>query len=218
MTWSFWDRLLDALRSSSRIERGPEPPLGEEVVPIGPVLAEPTEEVLAPFVGPIEELPHTRAEVYRVFGNPGTNKVDARWERANMVKALNLSGGWNNGGGRLYVHRLAEPYLREALRRAALLSSLDYIQNLGCFSFRHQRHDPSRPLSYHSWGIAVDINPTTNAGWYVKAPPEPFTPAWFEKYPRGVPADLVRAFESCGWRWGGRWKGYVDPMHFELTA
>jgi hypothetical protein len=182
------------------------------------------EAELAPFVGSVDDLPRTRAEVYKVFGNPGTGKVDPKWERANLVVARGLPGRWNGGAGKLYVHRLAEPYLREALRRAALIeldlgmTALDYIRHLGCFNFRHQRHDPSRPLSYHSWAIAVDMNSADNAGWYVKTPPAPWSAAWRSKYPRGVPEELVRAFESCGWRWGGRWKGFVDPMHFELTA
>lgn len=174
---------------------------------------------LGPFDGPIEgELPATRADVYRVFGNPGATELDRYWERRNMVTARNLPGRWNKGSGKLYCHRLAEPYLREALRRCQLLGCLDTIKSLGCFNYRHQRHDPTRPLSYHSWGIAVDVNPADNAGWYVNDPPAPWSSAWRAHYPRGVPRELVQAFESCGWRWGGRWSGYCDPMHFELTA
>jgi hypothetical protein len=182
------------------------------------------EAELGPFYGPLEDLPRTRADVYRVFGNPGVGKVDRKWERANMVGAKKLPGTWNRGSGKLYVHRLAEPYLREAPRRAAILGVLDEIGKLGCFSFRHQRHDPARPLSYHSWGIAVDINSAENGGWYPPkrrvgcTGPAPWGEQWTERYPRGVSPDLVRAFESCGWQWGGRWKGFVDPMHFELTA
>lgn len=185
-------------------------------------------ELAQPFEGPAHI--HTirgRLDVYRQFGNPGVGKVDPKWERESMVVARNLPGRWNGGKGKLYVHRLAEPYLREALRRCQLIrrwtgateewSCLNYITRLGCFNFRHQRHDPSRPLSYHSWGIAVDINSEDNAGKYLKAPPAPFSPEWRKLWPRGVPEELVRAFESVGWKWGGRWKGYVDNMHFCLV-
>ena len=187
---------------------------------------------LEPFEGPLGhapgsgDIPRNRTEVYARFGNPGVGKVDPKWERANMVVARGLPGGWNKGAGKLYVHRLAEPYLREALRRCLLLTFVDAetrapfeeIDTIGCFCFRHQRHDPSRPLSYHSWGIAVDINSPDNAGWYEKDPPAPYSNEWRLHYPRGISAGVSRAFESCGWKWGGRWKGFVDPMHFELTA
>lgn len=170
------------------------------------------------FDGPLERLPRNRTEVYKVFGTPGVGKVDPVWERANMILARDLPGRWNRGKGKLYVHRLAEPYVREALRRCQVLDCIDQIEKLGCFNFRRQRHDPGRPLSYHSWGIALDLNPAANAGWYVKDLPEPWSAAWRDHYPRGLSVDVVRAFESCGWKWGGRWKDFVDPMHFELTA
>jgi hypothetical protein len=185
--------------------------------PAGVPIVEPEVE-LGPFDGPLDALPANRTAVYRTFGNPGVGKTDKLWERAHMVGAKDLPGTWNKGWNKLYVHRLAEPYLREALRRCVVLGCIDEIRSLGAFSFRHQRHDPGRPLSYHSWGIAIDINAADNGGWYAKDPPDPWSPAWRAHYPQGLSSAVVRAFESCGWRWGGRWKGYVDPMHLELTA
>lgn len=186
-------------------------------------------ELDARFFGPLAVIPRTRGDVYDTYGNPGVGKVDPKWERGNMVSARNLPGRWNKGSGKLYIHRLAEPYLREALRRAGLfqefnciaLRPLGYITRLGCFAFRHQRHDPARPLSYHSWGIAVDINSEDNEGKYIKHPIECWSEGWQQLWPAGVPRELVRAFESVGWRWGGRWRGkdgFIDPMHFELVA
>ena len=94
-----------------------------------------------PWDGPLGKLPRTRKEVYDVYGNPGVGKVDKKWERANMVLARNLEGAPR---GKLYCHKLAEPYIREGLRRG-LVSCPNYvIEKLGCFNFRHQRHDPGR--------------------------------------------------------------------------
>jgi hypothetical protein len=169
---------------------------------------------------PLEQLPRNRAEVYKVFGDPGVGKVDKTWERASMVLARDLPGSWNKNSKKLYVHRLAEPYLRESLRLCEQMgtSVLHSIDQIGCFNFRHQRHDPRRPLSYHAWGIAIDIDPADNAAQtWSTVPPEPWSPGWKKLWPGGISRDVVVAFESVGWKWGGRWRGFVDPMHFELT-
>lgn len=178
-----------------------------------------TDVSFEPFEGPLERIPRNRTEVYQVYGNPGVGEVDKRWARANMVTAEYLPGRWSKSG-RLYVHRLAEPYLREALRRARAAQCLDEIGQLGCYSFRHQRHDTARPLSYHSWGIAIDINSGQNAGRDFERgkAPEPFSALWRRYWPDGITAELVRCFETVGWSWGGRWQTYPDPMHFELVA
>lgn len=173
-----------------------------------------------PFPGaPAWPLPRSRAEVYKVFGDPGEGptQADPKWERASMVLAKDLPGRWNRGTGRIYCHRLAEPYIRQAMAGAEAAGVIDEIRTFGCFAFRHQRHDAKRPLSYHSWGIAVDVNAADNPGVYIRRAPEPFSAEWRRLYPRGMSKALVAAFESAGWRWGGRWSGYCDAMHFELT-
>lgn len=171
------------------------------------------------FEGPLSVIPSSREEVYRVFGNPGTSKPSRLWKRESMVVAKNLPGIWNKCRGKLYIHHLAEPYLREALRRAEVQGCLDEIHKIGCYTFRHQRHDPRRPLSYHSWGIAIDINPKDNrARKFQKGlAPEPFTPEWEKWWPDGLSKDLVWCFESVGWSWGGRWTRFCDPMHMEIV-
>lgn len=168
---------------------------------------------LEPFDGPLRRIPQTRTEVYRVFGDPGVGKPDPKWERKWMVVARNLPGDH-----KVYCHRLVEPYLREALRRCGTEAMA--IDKIGCWNFRHQRHDPARPLSYHAWGIAADIDPADNSArqYAPGLAPEPFSEGWHSVWPYGVSERIVLAFESVGWRWGGRWKGFVDPMHFEMVA
>jgi len=68
----------------------------------------------------------------------------------------------------------------------------------GCFVPRHMSWNPARPLSRHSWGIAVDVNA------------------------RGFPygskrkqdSRLVAAFRRFGFEAGQDWS-VPDPMHFE---
>ena len=156
-----------------------------------------------PFEGPLHVIPEGRTEVYQAYGDPGVTypkkgvvKVSLKWERANLVMARNLPGY----GKPVYVHRLVEPYLREAMRRAAIAAPGYVIHRLGCFAPRHQRHDPSRPLSTHTWALGPDINPDTN---------KPYTKG-------DMPAAFVAAWTSVGFEWGGDWVSYPDPMHMQL--
>jgi len=65
---------------------------------------------------------------------------------------------------------------------------------------RHICWNPSRALSLHSWGIAIDFDPSLN--------------------PMGkrgqIPILFAETMERWGFTWGGRWKGAGrDDMHFE---
>jgi hypothetical protein len=59
----------------------------------------------------------------------------------------------------------------------------------------------SATLSRHSWGAAIDINPSTNAFGA--------TPTMDE--------DIVEIFRRNGFAWGGTWL-VPDGMHFEYVA
>lgn len=53
--------------------------------------------------------------------------------------------------------------------------------------------------SYHAWGLAIDINATTNG-----------------RGGRGdIPGDVVSLWTRHGFAWGGTWR-HTDPMHFEF--
>lgn len=174
------------------------------------------------FDGPLVRLPKNRSEVYKIFGDPSDGrKVSKAWYREN-IRTYRKDHALPGVNPRRYVklHKLAEPYVREALRRAQQAS--DYkIHAFGDFVYRHQRHDPRRPLSYHSFGIAFDINPKDNKAQRFKsklAVPPPWSPDWMKIWPNGMDRAFVEAIESVGFRWGGRWKPWTDKMHFELIG
>lgn len=63
--------------------------------------------------------------------------------------------------------------------------------------------DPPLP-SWHSWGLAIDINASCN----------PMSTRWR----CNIPPDIVDLWESAGFYWGGRYDGTHDPMHFEYLG
>ena len=116
-------------------------------------------------------------------------------------------------------HRRAEPKLRAAFAAAQAACPTYAIGSAGCWVYRHQRHDPSRPLSNHSWGAAVDVDAANNGlkSYSVGTEPKPWSMPWVKTWPKGLPQAWVEGFVSVGGiGWGGAWKGAIDPMHLEV--
>ncbi len=85
-----------------------------------------------------------------------------------------------------------------------------------CSAFNYRPKVGKTELSAHALGRAVDINPVCNP--YIKGdlilPPG----AVYEPTIAGTllaDGNVVRAFESRGWEWGGRWTSLLDYHHFE---
>lgn len=200
----------------------------------GDAAARPAPEAWPPFDGPIKgDRPNTIAELNAVYGNPcdAHGNLNPAWKKKHLVTCDpgSLPGVYPDGPGRyVTVHRLMLPYLVEGLTRGLIVCP-DYRVRLGGHNHRRMRHDtpakakarnfkpPLRQLSRHAWGCAVDGNTEDNdpeENWTAA----PWSPAWMERWPDGHPRAWVEAMESVGFRWGGRWRGFCDPMHFELAG
>ena len=70
----------------------------------------------------------------------------------------------------------------------------------GCYVPRFIAKDPSKGLSFHTYGTAIDLNVPGNQRGTVGL----------------IDRNVVRIFQQCGFNWGGLWH-YTDPMHFELA-
>jgi hypothetical protein len=81
----------------------------------------------------------------------------------------------------------------------------------------------TRRWSMHANGLAIDVNPVENP--YVSAA-RVSPPAGRRFLDRGAVRPgmaiargvLVQAFESRGWKWGGRWSGTPDYQHFSTNG
>ncbi len=174
----------------------------------------------APIVPPdgMSELP-TRRTMRSVYGDAAALGKDGMRRRLTTLEGL--PGRFNRGDGVLYgVHERAAPHLRLALDLCERFGVIDEIYRIGTFNYRHMRHDPKRPLSFHSYGVALDLNPRENFGWVPKGSERriaPFSDEWIKKYPRGLSEVAVQCFKKAGYAWGGDWSSFRDPMHFELV-
>ena len=106
--------------------------------------------------------------------------------------------------GEVTCHRLLIPQLQAALSEiesAGLANELRPGDYGGCYVPRFIDRNPALPLSMHAFGLAVDINVSTNQ--------------------LGTQGDMnpriVEIFERWGFVWGGDWSR-PDPMHFELGS
>jgi len=174
-----------------------------------------------------EEKARTRARLERRDRDPpsrnprffdliyGIRDEDSAWAHQISVTFL---------GYRLTLHRdLAERVARveDVLREKMIddpdlreyVDSLDYAAG---YSWRLIAGTESR--SNHAYGIALDFSPRDYGGreaywlWTRDFYPDWFTLGWDRRY--RPPESFVRAFETEGFLWGGKWFLF-DSIHFE---
>jgi D-alanyl-D-alanine carboxypeptidase-like protein len=124
--------------------------------------------------------------------------IDPAWVRTHVatvrVPAL----------GRVQCNRALIPQLRGALAEVeveGLAKFLDRKDYAGCFSGRFLNRNPEAGISHHAWGVALDVNASTNQ---------------FGQTPH-QDARVVAIFRKWGFTWGGRWL-LPDGMHFEFVS
>jgi hypothetical protein len=106
--------------------------------------------------------------------------------------------------GRVQCNRGLIPQLRGALQeveREGLAKFLHRKDYAGCYSGRFLNRNPEAGISHHAWGVAFDVNVSTNE---------------FGQTPHQDPR-VVAIFRKWGFTWGGRWL-LPDGMHFEFVT
>ena len=127
--------------------------------------------------------------------------LDSEWRRANIIEVdLPYLGPFR-------CHKDMVPFLEGALEEitaeglAWMIDSRDFQIAGGCYNARLIRGgDKGGAVSRHTWGIAIDINPSDNPyGGRV-----------------GMDPRIGEIFRSWGFAWGAGWR-YPDGGHFEWT-
>jgi hypothetical protein len=126
-------------------------------------------------------------------GRPGYLQIQPSWISRHIVTTRIPVLGT------VTCNRALIPQLRDAmadLRRRGLASLVRSYD--GCFAPKYVDRDPTAMISHHAWGMAVDMNASTNP---FGAPPH--------QDPR-----LIRTMERWGLIWGGTFL-VPDGNHFE---
>jgi len=144
-----------------------------------------------------------------------TRNREESWEHVKQIRFL---------GHSLLVHYsimeklslVEELILRESKTNAAVQRWINNLNSLEAWNWRNIASSQSR--SFHAYGAAIDLLPKSLGGletywlWTAAKIPE----WWNVPYARRFhpPSEVIRAFESLGFVWGGKWRFY-DTMHFE---
>lgn len=146
------------------------------------------------FYGPLKPgIQYTEADKGKVNLSP-------EWKAANLVPVV------LHTGQTVLLHKKISVEFPKLFAQACAASG-HTPKSVQTFMARHTNWDPNGNLSYHTYGAAVDFDPTLNGRGV------PLGKTELDKHP-----EFVRTFERAGWTWGGRWKGENrDAMHFEAV-
>jgi hypothetical protein len=141
---------------------------------------------------------------YRSHPN-GRITIDGDWVSRNIVRCT-LKKARNGRDHTTECHRLAKDRFEAVFEEIARSGLSGLIRTFdGIWVPRHTTWNPSKPLSRHSWGIAIDLNASTNG------------------YGNGISPEnraLNEIFNRFGFAWGGDWspQSKRDAMHWELAV
>jgi hypothetical protein len=148
-------------------------------------------------------IPENYEELVEVFGRfnfesgeGGVIHPDPLWKKHNIVQSRRLPGINRSFPCHMKLACAFESIF-DCIERANLLSKIRTYD--GCYVPRHKMRNPAKNLSLHSWGIAVDLNASTNR-YGTKGDIDP---------------GVIEIFAAHGFFWGGNFR---DPMHFQYAV
>ena len=146
----------------------------------------------------------------------GTNEIKLR-ERCDWVPFLNHNAYMNN-----FCERALRNVEVEILKAAKNDQEVQaFIENLKTiYSFQQRKIRGTENTSYHSYGLALDLVPTSYNRKYVNWK---WSTAFIDEWQLiplekrwSPPQVVIDAFEKNGFVWGGKWI-HFDAVHFEYA-
>jgi len=156
--------------------------------------------------------PHGLDQICATFGDIfkyvlPDHSLDPRWQTDFLTLValpfpLPLSWDKSRSVTQMTCHKLVAGIFTDVFGQLQRATQQEKLTSFGgCFSFRPQR--TGTKLSAHSWGIAIDLNPESNA----------------QGTAGNMDAGVIGIFRDTGFEWGGDWRGRVcDPMHFQFCT
>jgi hypothetical protein len=150
--------------------------------------------------------------------------LDSLWYASSRAEVETHIVRVNFLGWQPRVHRLIQNKLMLVEQRIRSAAQTDaevqaWIRSIGTldgYNWRTIADTGSR--SYHSYGLAIDILPRSLGNlqsywlWTARDREDWWNVSYNERY--HPPAAVIKAFETYGFIWGGKWPLY-DTMHFE---
>ena len=147
----------------------------------------------------------TFGNIYDYIRTDGT--LDSRWQvdhlaRVELPFSLPLAWDLPTSVTRITCHKLLVEVFASVFVQVEADGLRAKVHSFGgCFDFRQQR--TGAKLSTHSWGIAIDLNPGSNAQGSLG----------------DMDPGLIEVFRGAGFEWGGDWPGKTrDGMHFQFCS
>lgn len=150
----------------------------------------------------------TQEQIIKKYGNP--DPKGGYLTVIDLPYPMRLAWDTDSSVIKMRCHKLAAERFKKVFKEILQVYGLKRIQELGidlfggCFHYRQKRQGSS--LSMHSWGIAIDLDPSRN-GMNTSVKQANFSKEEYKAL-RGI-------FKKNGFEWGGDlWK--KDCMHWQV--
>lgn len=153
----------------------------------------------------LDEILTTFGDIYRFIDNSGN--INPNWTRIhfdflNLPFSMPLSWNPSQKATRFICNKRLIKIFENVFNEIKTKNLDSKINSFGgVYNFRRKSRNGA--LSTHSWGIAIDLNPLTNA-LGTKG---------------NMDQNIISIFRKHGFKWGGDWNGKnSDPMHFQYCT